>query len=59
VPVKDRYRKQDDEKNKVSGCEETNKNAAGASALRRVCKEGQDLLQRTDDQNFGGVSDGV
>ncbi|MDE2269478.1 MAG: hypothetical protein KGL33_10765 [Betaproteobacteria bacterium] len=41
VPVKDRYRKQGDEKSIVSGCEEPSKNAAGVSALRRVGKEGQ------------------
>lgn len=38
VPVKDCYRKQDDGKKQVSGCEETNKNAASVGALRRVCK---------------------
>jgi len=39
VPVKDCYRKLDDEKSIVSGCKEPNRNAAGAGALRRVSKK--------------------
>jgi hypothetical protein len=58
VPVKDRYRKQDDAKSIVSGCKETSKNTAGASALRRVGKEDR-IFAKDCDQNFGGVSNGV
>jgi hypothetical protein len=38
VPVKDRYRQQGDAKSMVSCSNETSKNAAGVSALRRVEK---------------------
>ncbi|WP_263575920.1 hypothetical protein [Escherichia coli] len=43
----------------VSCRDETSKNAAGLSALRRVEKENQDMRQTANGQNFGGVSDGV
>ncbi|HAT1587277.1 TPA: hypothetical protein I8Y00_003656 [Citrobacter farmeri] len=59
VPVKDRYRQQGDAENIASCRDEANKNAAGASALRRVEKENADMRQTANDQNFGGVSDGV
>lgn len=59
VPVKDRYRQQDDAKSMVSCRDKTSKNAAGLSALRRVEKENQDMRQTANGQNFGGVSDGV
>ena len=59
VPVKDRYRQQGDVKSMVSYGDETSKNAAGLSALRRVEKENQDMRQTAKGQNFGGVSDGV
>ena len=59
VPVKDRYRQQGDAKSMVSCKDETRKNTAGVSALRRVGKENQDMRQTANGQNFGGVSDGV
>ncbi|WP_194524056.1 hypothetical protein [Klebsiella pneumoniae] len=59
VPVKDRYRQQDDAKSMVSCRDEASKNAAGVSALRRVEKENQDMQKTADGQNFGGVSGGV
>jgi hypothetical protein len=59
VPVKDRYRQQGDAKSMVSCRDETSKNAAGVSALRRVEKENQDMRQTANGQNFGGVSEGV
>ncbi|KGA35004.1 MAG: hypothetical protein WBC18_08770 [Ottowia sp.] len=59
VLVKDRYRQQGDAISIVSCRDEANKNAAGASALRRVEKEKQDMRRTANDQNFGGVSDGV
>ncbi|GAB3359355.1 hypothetical protein GCM10027395_03630 [Giesbergeria sinuosa] len=59
MPVKDRYRQQGDVRNIVSCRDETSKNATGASALRRVEKENEDMRQAANGQNFGGVSDGV
>lgn len=59
MPVKDRYRQQGDAKSMVSCRDETSKNAAGVSALRRVEKENQDMRQTANGQNFGGVSEGV
>lgn len=59
VPVKDCYRKQGDVKGIVSCKEETRKNTAGMSALRRVEQENQDMRETANGQNFGGVSDGV
>lgn len=59
VPVKDRYRDEADEKS-INSCQgEHDENAASVGALRRVGKEKQDLSENADDQNFGGVSDGV
>ncbi|MCL6379390.1 hypothetical protein EXT57_18770 [Pectobacterium brasiliense] len=59
VPVKDRYRQQGDAKSMVSCRDETSKNASGVGALRRDEKEKQDSRQTANNQNFGGVSDGV
>ncbi|EBK7613971.1 hypothetical protein DTS77_01045 [Salmonella enterica] len=57
--VKDRYRQQGDAKSMASCRGETNRNAAGVSALRRVEKENGNMRQAANGQNFGGVSDGV
>ncbi|WP_167752879.1 MULTISPECIES: hypothetical protein [Pusillimonas] len=59
VPVKDRYRDNADEKNINSYQSEHDKNAASVGALRRVGKEKRNLSGNADDQNFGGVSEGV
>lgn len=59
VPVKDRYREKGREKGMNSYRGKRNQNAASEGAFRRNRQEIQDVRQTTNDQNFGGVSDGV
>jgi len=56
-PVKDRYRDNEDEKNKISSWRKTERIAANDSAFRRASRFAEKLLMNADQQAHSSTYD--